>query len=98
MKGPRGQDAAVHSEPVAVVRVEDAYLPLRSLAAYAGLSVRTLRTYLSHPSSPLPHFRIGGKILVRRSEFDAWAMRYKVVTPVTVDATVRGVLADLGIR
>ena len=98
MREPQGQDAAVHREPTAVVRVEDAYLPLRSLAAYAGLSVRTLRTYLSHPSSPLPHFRIGGKILVRRSEFDAWAIRYKVITPITVDRTVRDVLADLGIR
>ena len=30
----------------------DAYLPLKMLAAYAGLSVRTLRGYLSDPIGP----------------------------------------------
>ncbi len=56
--------------------LDDAYLPLRALARYAGLSVRTLRSYLVHGSSPLPHYRIGGRVLVRRSEFDAWAARF----------------------
>jgi lambda repressor-like predicted transcriptional regulator len=98
MRELRRPGAVDQREATAVVRVDDAYLPLRRLAAYAGLSVRTLRAYLTHPSSPLPHYRIGGKILVRRSEFDAWAIRYKVIASVTVDGTVRGVLADLGIR
>ena len=49
-----------------------AYLPLRALAAYSGLSVRTLRGYLSHSSHPLPHYRVGGNLLVQRSEFDDW--------------------------
>lgn len=53
------------------------YLPLKSLAQYGGLSVRTLRGYLIHPAHPLPHYRIGGKILVKRSEFDAWAQRFR---------------------
>ena len=59
----------------------DAYLPLRSLAAYAGVSVRTLRIYLVHPSTPLPHYRLSGKILVKRSEFDQWIARFRASEP-----------------
>jgi hypothetical protein len=74
----------------------DAYLPLRALSAYSGLSLRTLRGYLVHRSHPLPHYRIGGKVLVRRSDFDGWAARFRVVhTPAAVDAMVGEVLSGL---
>jgi hypothetical protein len=39
---------------------------LRALASYSGLSIRTLRGYLSHRAHPLPHYRVGGKVFVRR--------------------------------
>jgi Helix-turn-helix domain len=56
----------------------DPFLPLRSLAAYAGLSVRTLRQYLDlPPDQALPCYRVGGKILVRRSQFDTWVAQYQ---------------------
>src|SRR5262245_54180925 len=55
----------------------DPFLPLKALAAYSGLSVRTLRTLLAGSAHPLPHYRIGAKLLVRRSEYDAWAVRYR---------------------
>ena len=61
--------------------VEVGYLSLRVLSVYAGLSVRTLRTYLSDPSRPLPHYRIGGRILVRKADYDAWASAFRVVDP-----------------
>ncbi|PYM41491.1 MAG: hypothetical protein DME12_11490 [Candidatus Rokuibacteriota bacterium] len=38
---------------------------------------RTLREYLDHPARPLPHYRVGGKILVRRSEFDTWVAHFR---------------------
>lgn len=56
---------------------DDAYLPLKVLATYCGLSVRTLRDCLGRLERPLPSYRIGGKILVRRSEFDAWAQQFR---------------------
>ena len=56
---------------------DDAYLPIRALTAYAGLSVRTLRSHLVHPVRPLPHYRVGGKVLVKRSEFDAWMYAFR---------------------
>jgi excisionase family DNA binding protein len=73
----------------------DAYLPLKMLASYSGLSVRTLRNYLAHRSRPLPHFRVGGKILVRRSDFDAWIRAFRIESASTVDAIVADVLAGL---
>ena len=59
----------------------DYFMPLKPLSEYSGLSVRTLRTYLSHPVRPLPHYRPGGKILVKRSEFDEWLSRFKAEEP-----------------
>lgn len=55
----------------------DAYLSLRALSVYAGLSVRTLRARLTSATDPLPYYRIGGSIRVRRSEYDAWVQRFK---------------------
>ena len=74
---------------------EDAYLPLRALSTYAGLSVRTLRTYLAHPSCPLPCYRIGGKVLVRRSEFDQWARQFRAVPSSKVETLVTEALRGL---
>lgn len=75
---------------------DDRYLSLRSLATYAGLSIRTLRGYLGRRHAPLPHYRIGGKILVRRSEFDRWASEFKVERPlVDLDAVVSDVVRGL---
>ena len=73
----------------------DAYLPLKALAAYGGLSVRTLRGYLSHPATPLPHYRVGGKILVKRSEFDSWIGAFRATAPVALDAIVADALKGL---
>ena len=73
-----------------------AYLPLRDLAVYSGLSVRTLRSHLVNPSHPLPNYRIGGKILVRRSEFDAWAQHFRgVANAADVGAVVDEVVNSL---
>ena len=47
---------------------EPGYLDLKALAAYSSCSVRWLRDRLH----PLPHYRIEGKIRVKREEFDRW--------------------------
>jgi len=71
------------------------YLPLTKLATYSGLSVRTLREHLRHPARPLPHYRIGGKILVRQSDFDAWALAFRGESSERVSALVADVLEGL---
>jgi excisionase family DNA binding protein len=78
-----------------VTDTPDAYLPLKALAGYSGLSVRTLRGYLAHPSRPLPHYRVGGKLLVKRSEFDAWMRTFRSVEASRVDAIVADMLTGL---
>ena len=73
----------------------DTYLSLRALAAYAGLSVRTLRDRLAHPTQPLPHYRVGCKILVKRSEFDAWMRAFRASANHHLDDLVTDVLRSL---
>jgi excisionase family DNA binding protein len=74
---------------------DDPYLPLRALAEYSGLSIRKLRHWLEDPDRPLPHYRVGGKIVVRRSEFDAWMSAYRQAGPRQVGRLVDRVLASL---
>ena len=51
------------------------YFDLKSLSEYSSLAIPTLRDYLK---IGLPHFRLKGKILVRRSDFDTWIEHYRV--------------------
>ena len=73
----------------------DPFLPLRALAAYSGLGVRTLRAHLSDLTHPLPCYRVGGKILVRRSEFDSWIAGYRQLGRQDVDRLVADALKGL---
>lgn len=72
----------------------DPYLPLRAASAYVGLSVRSLRSWLVHPTCPLPCYRVGGKILLRRSELDRWLSGFRRRGREDIEAVVDGVLAD----
>jgi excisionase family DNA binding protein len=75
--------------------VQPEYLSLRDLASYSGLSVRRLRDLIADPAHPLPHYRPAGKILVRRTEFDAWMARYRQAGPADVERIVGDVLQSL---
>jgi excisionase family DNA binding protein len=86
MSGPQGaftpsreptQVRGVLAERVIVSTPLDPFLSLKALASYSGLSVRKLRDLLVDPTRLLPHYRVGGKILVRRSEFDGWMQQYR---------------------
>ena len=54
------------------------WLDLRRLTEYAAVSERTLRAWIHSPVDPLPAYRRWSKILVRRSEFDAWMERHRI--------------------
>ena len=54
------------------------YFDLQALATYSCTSVRWLRNRLVDRSHPLPCYRIEGKILVKREEFDQWIARHRV--------------------
>ena len=72
--------------------VDTEYLPLKVLAVYAGICERLLRSYVTHPVSPLPVYRIGGRVLVRKSDYDAWALQFRQVADSRVDALVQDAL------
>jgi len=83
------------AERVVISTSLDPFLPLAALSEYSGLSVRKLRDHLSDPVHPLPHYRVGGKVLVRRSEFDAWLAAYRRVGQQDVRKIVDEVLSSL---
>jgi hypothetical protein len=85
----------VLGEKVVLSTELDPFLSLRALAGYSGLSVRKLRDLLSDPAHPLPYYRIGGKLLVRRSDYDTWAVCYRQVGNVGLDRVVSKALRAL---
>jgi hypothetical protein len=84
------------AERVVISTETDPFLPLRALARYSGVSVRRLRDYLSDAVHPLPHYRVGGRILVRRSEFDTWIAAFRRLGRPDVEAIVSEVLRRAG--
>ena len=83
-------------EGITVTSPADPYLSLRGLASYSGCSVRWLRDRLTDPHHPLPCYRLpGGKVLVRRSDFDRWLERYRCLGHPDVTRVVEDVLAGL---
>lgn len=73
--------------------VEPEYLDLRALSHYSCLSVRTLRVILARPGGP-PHYRPGGKVLMKKSDWDYWLAQFKTA-PVDLDALVADVMAEI---
>lgn len=71
--------------PRRTLHLDDGYLPLAELAVYSGLSVRALERFLRRAVDPLPHYRFGSKVEVRRSEFDEWAAKHHRVAPASFD-------------
>ena len=56
----------------------DRWLDLRQIRVYASVSNRTLRSWIHSPVDPLPAVRVGTKIFIRRSEFDAWMELHRI--------------------
>ncbi len=90
-----GRPKLVVVEGITLSSPADPYLDLKSLSAYTGLSRRKLHDLLRDPAHPLPCYRIGGKIVVRRGEYDAWALHYRQVGNPDVERIVSEALRDL---
>jgi hypothetical protein len=58
--------------------IKDQFFDLRGLSVYSCMSVSALRLYIKRPKGSLPCFKVKGKILVKRPEFDAWMERYRM--------------------
>lgn len=79
MKVPVTQVRGLVAEQVVIGTQLDPLLSLRAAAAYTSLSVRTLRHFIDGlpPAQALPAYRLPGKVLIRRSELDAWLEQYR---------------------
>ena len=60
----------------APIALKDQYFDLPGLNAYSCIPVPTLRDYIRRDG--MPCFKLRGKILVKRSEFDAWVNDHRV--------------------
>jgi hypothetical protein len=56
------------------------YLSMSNLVAYSDISRRTLTKYLRDPINPLPHRKIGGKLFIKKADFDVWHDSFIVKT------------------
>lgn len=56
--------------------VSDRYIGKSEAACYLGISLRTLQSQLRQ----IPHYRLGGRILFKRSELDSWMQHYREST------------------
>jgi excisionase family DNA binding protein len=75
-----------------LARVAAGSLRLPSAAELMEVSYR----YLVNSVRPLPHYRVGGRVLVRKSDFDTWAGQFRVaLKPKSIDSMVDDVLGTL---
>ena len=72
----------------ATSQIERNWFGLKELTQYAAVSERTLRAWLHRTVDPLPAVRIGTKILVSRSQFDAWLEHHRLDLTSSVDVDV----------
>lgn len=77
------------------ITLKDQYFDLKGLAAYSALAVPTLRDYLKDGRNPVPYFKVKGKILVRKSEFDRWLEDFRVNRKQHVQSVVDEVMTSL---
>jgi hypothetical protein len=68
------------------------YFTKKQLSEYSGFSLRRIHDLLNGPN-PIPHFRVGKSIRVRREDFDSWLDEHYRVRADLVDRLVREVMA-----
>jgi excisionase family DNA binding protein len=75
------------------ISLKDGYFDLPGLARYCSLKVPTLRDHIR--SGNLPAFKVKGKILIKKSEFDRWIEAFRINRSKDIDSIVSGVMNDL---
>jgi hypothetical protein len=71
---------------------DDGYLSLAELSTYSGLSRTVLRGHLHAATQPLPHYQVGTRVLVKRSEYDAWVRQFHHTGETPEDLIARDLL------
>ena len=75
------------------ISLKDQFFDLRGLSAYSSLKVPTIRDYIK--SGGLPCFKLKGKLLIKKSEFDQWIENYRLNRKKELSSIVSNVLDSL---
>ena len=70
---PLGEQTVISVQEVLLYCSQDRYMNKREAAAYTSLSTRNLEARLPE----IPHYRVGKKILFKKSEIDKWMETYR---------------------
>ena len=54
------------------------YLSVEDVANMLGVSVDTVRNYISRRKNPLPAYRFGREYRINKAEFDVWVKQQRV--------------------
>ena len=73
--------------------LKDEYFDFPRLSAYSKLGVSTLREYIRKKG--LPGFKMNGKILIKRSEFDTWMERFRMTKERNLESLADDVIKDV---
>ena len=68
---------------------QDQFFDLKQLSKYSCLSVRTLRNYKGR----IPCYRVGGKYLFKRSDFDKFIEQHRIEN--NIDGVVDEIRYDI---
>lgn len=75
------------------ITLKDRYFDLRRLSVYSSLGVGTIRDYIREGT--LPYFKIKGKILIRKSEFDEWMEEHRGESHQDINGMVNEIMNNL---
>ncbi len=70
---PLGEQTVISVQEVLLYFSQDRYMNKRAAAAYTSLSTRNLEARLPE----IPHYRVGKKILFKKSKIDKWMETYR---------------------
>ena len=74
---------------VSISNETDVYINVEICSEWSSLSVRTLREHLTDPVNPIPHYKVGGRILISWPEFKRWMESFKVKSSDITDVLKR---------
>jgi len=75
------------------ISLKDGYFDLPGLAKYCSLKVPTLRDHIR--SGDLTAYKVKGKILIKKSEADAWIERHRIHKNQNLDTICNEVMDSL---
>jgi excisionase family DNA binding protein len=61
--------------PKIAANVFPEYFTLEELSLYSGIAISTLRNW---QRSGMPYYKLGRLVRIKRSDFDAWVVRFQV--------------------